>query len=106
MSRKQILVELKTYLKTLAVAIQRGKSVRKPHLYATASDEIKADRQNLYYNRYEFRHLHIAYCELRGRSREQIENPSENNKPNTEYINQLKQIWMEKIDEAVRSNAA
>lgn len=50
---------------------------------------------------YEFRHNHIAYCELRGRSREQIEKPSDNNLPNEDYITKIKTHWMEKINENV-----
>ena len=33
-----------------------------------------------------FRHYHIAYCEIRGRKRSEIENPAENNKPNESSV--------------------
>ena len=36
-------------------------------------------------DRYTFRHNHIAYCELRGRKREEIEIPGGDNKP-CEYV--------------------
>lgn len=48
---------------------------------------------------YQFRHHHIAYCELRGRSRNQIEQPAENNTPDEKYIEQIKNKWLEKIHE-------
>ena len=39
--------------------------------------------------RYEFRHRHIAYCQLRGRERTAIEVPAENNLPNEKYIERI-----------------
>jgi len=39
--------------------------------------------------KYEFRHKHIAYCQLRGRLRDEIEKPASNNLPNEEYIQEL-----------------
>ena len=38
----------------------------------------------------EFRHRHIAYCEVRGRTRAQIEQPAENNKPNNGLVKSIK----------------
>jgi hypothetical protein len=38
----------------------------------------------------EHRHHHIAYCELRGTPREQIENPREDNKANENIITEIK----------------
>ncbi len=49
--------------------------------------------------RYTFRHQHIAYCELRGRARWQIEKPADHNKPDERYINTIKQEYIEKIKE-------
>ena len=41
--------------------------------------------------KYEYRHHHIAYCELRGRTRDQIEQKvNDDNHPNESYINELK----------------
>jgi hypothetical protein len=43
---------------------------------------------------YEFRHHHIAYCELRGKTRLQIEQKNkENNEPNESYIISLKEQY-------------
>jgi len=46
---------------------------------------------------YEFRHHHIAYCELRGRTRDEIEHPNDNHYPNERYIEQIKEkfAWSE-----------
>ena len=53
---------------------------------------------------YEFRHNHIAYCELRGRTRDQIEKPADCNLPNEVYIEKIKSKWMEKINETICIN--
>jgi hypothetical protein len=49
---------------------------------------------------WEYRHEHIAYCLVRGRSYDQIEQPSEFNKPNFQRIEILKDKLQKQIDEA------
>ncbi|MBU0627410.1 hypothetical protein KKH82_08620 [Patescibacteria group bacterium] len=39
---------------------------------------------------FDYRHLHIAYCELRGRTRAQIEKPRDDNKASEQKIAMLK----------------
>ena len=41
----------------------------------------------------EYRHHHIAYCELRGRTRDQIERPKDNHLPNEMRINEIKEEY-------------
>ena len=41
----------------------------------------------------DYRYHHIAYSELKGRTREQIENPREDNLPNEDYINSIKEEY-------------
>ena len=41
----------------------------------------------------DYRHHHIAYSELKGRTREQIENPREDNLPNEDYIREIKEKY-------------
>ena len=48
--------------------------------------------------RYEFRHHHIAYCELRGRTRDQIETKPQSTRKqvkhtNENYINKIKEAY-------------
>ena len=64
------------------------------------------------------RHLNIAWGELRGRTRDQIEKPAKDNLPNEEYVSKLKTKWEaelrkyapvkkeEKVEEAVHIAAA
>lgn len=46
-----------------------------------------------------FRHQHIAYCEMRGKHREEIEQPAKDNKPDQEWISRIKSEWEPKIQE-------
>ena len=48
--------------------------------------------------KYHFRHHHIAYCETRGRTREQIEKPSIYNPANQSYIDKIKKEIQKKIE--------
>jgi len=82
--------ETKEYLKNLAIKIKDLKSKRKP--YNDGQFEILKLK-------YEFRHHHIASCELRGRTREQIERPAENNPANQKYIDEIKQRIMKRYEE-------
>lgn len=42
------------------------------------------------YDSIDYRHYHIAYCELRGKTREQIEKPRQDNLPNENKIRNIK----------------
>lgn len=88
--------KLKEEQKTRAESIRNGKSVRKPHMWEE-HPERHADANKLYRNRYDFRHWHIARCELKGLKREQIERPAEDNKPNKDYIEKLKDQIREEV---------
>lgn len=80
--------DTKIELKTLAVKIRDLKDHR-PMGNRGGKDiwTIDSEISNL---KYIYRHTHIAYCELRGRTRDEIERPSENNKANQTYIDQIK----------------
>jgi hypothetical protein len=87
--------KLKQFLKETAKEIrrarfeykeaQRGKNTTGKHPYVLAG--------RLHHLSYEFRHHHIAYCELRGRLREQIERPKDNHLPNETKINNIKEAY-------------
>lgn len=57
---------------------------------------------------YKFRIYHIAYCELRGKSREQIEIPREGNEPNEKWIKRIKEefAWTPEEIEAFNQRKA
>lgn len=53
-------------------------------------------------NKYTLRHLHIAYCLLRGRTMEEIEpKVSDNNAPNLGLVNKLMEQYKEVENEAL-----
>lgn len=52
-------------------------------------------------SKYNYRHFHIARCELMGRTRDQIEKPSENNPANENYISTIKCQLVDRINEAL-----
>ena len=79
-----MLKELKTELKYLAEKIRKQRAEYKTAQRAGTS-AYSPDHLS-----YTFRHKHIVYSLLRGRTREQIENKvREDNKPNEEYIQEL-----------------
>jgi len=83
--------QMKEDLKALASRIRNGKSGRKPKFRDSTNTQDYNDLDRL---RYQFRHMHIAHCLLRGREMEQIERPREDNQPSDatvfKYIQQYR----------------
>ena len=92
--RKELL-GLKVELKQLAKNIREARGKIRDNQQKFSKNEISYDdlfdgtMRELWKCRYEFRHKHIVYCQLRGRKREQIEVPGEYNRPNEKYIDKL-----------------
>lgn len=88
--------ELKSELKELAKKIKAAK-VRRDNFWEykhELADNYQNSAQSVFMCRAvrlsnEFRHKHIAYCLLRGRSYEQIEQPRDNNKPDMIYVQMI-----------------
>jgi predicted nucleotidyltransferase component of viral defense system len=55
--------------------------------------ESKASNFEIWKTSYEHRHHFIAYCEMRGRTRDQIEKPRENNLPYESKIAKIKEQY-------------
>lgn len=49
--------------------------------------------------KHDFRHKHIAYCELRGTPRELIEQPRKDNKPNEDKIKRFKDFYLAMLED-------
>jgi hypothetical protein len=79
--------KLKSELKELAKEIRYWKSKRK--LKNRGNNLLSDIHIRLRRRKYEFRHRHIAYCELNGRKREKIERPALDNLPNEKYIEKI-----------------
>ena len=83
--------ELKLKLKGMAEDIKKSNVVLKE---AQRGDYGSSNLMfNLYIKRLDFRYHHIAYCELRGRTREQIEKPREHNEANELTILNIKNAF-------------
>ena len=85
--KSQVIQNIKTDLKQLAQSIRDTKFIRKP---INNKENLPAWKVAMTLNQYQykFRHMHIAYCILRGRTYAQIENPEENNKPNMKKVDE------------------
>lgn len=96
MTKYELLQEVKVQQKTWAKEIKKLKSTRKTDKRDGRSLwKIELDIVRL---KYKFRHHHIVYCEIRGRTREEIEQPRDDNKASQREIDRIKKEWMEKID--------
>jgi len=87
---------IKEHLKNIAKEIREYKNYRpKENRHEKTLWSIES---HIHILKYDYRHNHIAYCELRGRDREQIEKPAQNNLPNEKYIDQIKQEILNDIN--------
>lgn len=93
--------ELKAELKDLAIKINAGKIKLKEYQRAHGGNH-GIDGCALLKTQIEYRHKHIAYCILRGRTIDQIENKNrEGNEPNQDLINEY---WEYAYEEAICVN--
>jgi hypothetical protein len=96
---------LKSELKDLAELIRKSKSSLKDCQRRTgqAGEWEGQPGYSKYFNyispvvngKYQFRHKHIAYCMLRGRTIEQIEIPAKDNQPDLSYVERIKNDFSE-----------
>jgi len=96
--------EIKERLKNYASEIKSLKGKRK--LSNRGNLDLSEIESKIFQLKYHFRHNHIAYCEIRGRTREQIEKPSKFNPPNQSYIDKIKTEILKKVqdEQAIRFN--
>lgn len=91
--------ESKIELKRLAKSIRENKNCRKEN--RRGDRKLWSIESTIVQLKYHYRHLHIAVCELKGRTRAQIETPADNNKPNQNYIDELKKGMVTKYEETI-----
>ncbi len=87
MEKYELLRKEKQELKALGLRIRALKFSRK--LENRNGRSLLDIEQDLFKDRYDFRHRHIAYCLTRGRAYKQIENPKEDNPLNEAYVAKL-----------------
>lgn len=93
-----ILRSLKQELKSLGLGIRTNrKEIRKLQSEAGGGCGDWKLFNQISRDRYEFRHKHIVYGLLRGRTRDQIEKPKPDNLPKEKYIAELKATYEAKM---------
>jgi len=99
--QKELIVEFRAERKKLAQDIRDLKDMMKDGMrgkeVTITPGVIQSSR--LPNAKYEFRHKHIAYCMLRGRTMEQIEAGGDHSR-NEDYINSIMSAFKEKFDAA------
>jgi hypothetical protein len=96
---KQQYLTLKQELKDLALYIKvtkhnsRCNSINNRKLLPTDKLNPSIKYGDISYAVYEYRHKHIVMSLMRGKTREQIEKPKENNLANEKYISQLLETY-------------
>lgn len=92
MTKKQLKLQIKTELKSLAQVIREKKNERThvPDGYVSGLD----------YERSNYRHKHIAYCTMFNNTPYyMIECPRDDNKPRKQLLDSYKEKWEGLIDE-------
>ena len=104
MTFKELKNKIKEEQKELAQDIKNGKTGRKPK---NRSDENMDDYSDLDWNRSNYRHNHIVYCQLFNNTPYAlIEQPRDDNKPMTHRLDKIKQEWEAEIDEEALRDCA
>lgn len=95
------LLNCKQELKEKALLIRRMKLSLKPknRIKDPTLEKYVDEIWKISYTRYNYRHQHIAYCEVRGRTREQIEKPKDTNLPKEKLIQEYKDKLVKDIEE-------
>ena len=86
--------ELKACLKEMACELTVRKTDLKISQRANLA-EAATLMWSLCWKRADYRNHHIAYCELKGRTRDQIEQPRKGNEPNESAIASVKAKYAE-----------
>jgi hypothetical protein len=97
MTFKELKNKIKEEQKTLAQKIkeQKGKRKGSPDGYV----------QGLEYDRFQYRHIHIAYCTFFNNTPYDMIEQNCHEDPSEKRIDSLKEDWSGKIDEALRDCA-
>ena len=107
MTKKELKQKIKEEQKTLAQNIKRCRPLRKPHLFEKASLKLQQECRNGWKWSWEYRHRHIIYCHMFNNTPyELIEQPRDNNRPNSSLLDKIRNDWESKVDEeAIRDCA-
>ena len=107
MNYKDLKNKIKEEQKNLALKIRRGKFLRKPK---NRTELTKEDKKSFFYGSdfepwevtslsYKYRHRHIVYCHMFNNTPyNKIEMPRNNNSPNSNLLEGIRENWEKKID--------
>ena len=84
---------LKAYLKDTAAQIKESTKQLKKYQKEEQYTIYSGLQRRIPILQYDYRHHHIAYCELRGIPRDRIEKPKDKHLPNESYIAQIKEKY-------------
>lgn len=101
--QKNLLKEKALQIRKLKLSLKQKNRLKDPTLEKIYVDEAWM----LPSLRFNYRHQHIAYCEVRGRTREQIEKPRPDNLPKEKLIQEYKSkliAEVEKYNEIIHSS--
>lgn len=102
MTYKELKQHIKEEQKTLAKAIKKGKSARKPD---NRNEENIGFYEALFWNRINYRYKHVAYCNMFNNTPyEKIEQPRDCNKINKNRLDEIKKDWESLLDEQIICN--
>ena len=93
--KSKVMKEIKEQLKGWATKIRQLKDTRK--IDKRGDRQLSDIEYDIHRLKWQFRHWHIVCSELRGRTREQIERPRENNLPDQRLIDSIKQDITERL---------
>jgi len=119
MTFKELKQKIKEEQKILAQTIIRGKFLRKPCNCNDITDDDKrlyfwSSDTKIYYNQYKverlsnkYRHRHIVYCQMFNNTPyDKIEQPREDNSPNSDLLEKIKNEWEVQLDEETLCDCA
>jgi len=97
MSTKELKLQLKALAEQIATAKNECKNYQREH-----GGWDGGHYRTIELLKYDYRHTHIAYCQLRGRKYEEIERHcGDNNHPNWTHVKEIMDAHQEKAAEAV-----
>jgi hypothetical protein len=99
---KNLLKEEALLIRKLKFSLKQKNRIKDPTL-----EKVYNEAWKLPSLRFNYRHQHIAYCEVRGRTRDQIEKPRPNNLPKEKFIETYKINLLSEIEkyyETIRNN--
>lgn len=103
MNFKHLKKKIKEEQKKIALQIRNGKIGRKPSL---RTSDNQSDYNSLEWHQEDYRHRHIIYCNMFNNTPyDAIEQPRDENSPNSHTLDRIRNEWEHQLDENVCDSA-